>query len=269
MFSSGEDIGALVLDLGSGFSKVGFAGEHVPRAVYPSIASLNDSDMHIDEGKSKRGLKFSCGQSLFYAHHSQKLVQPVQHGLWTDLDAVESLIEHGVNNRLSTEVSSHPLLLCESVNDTNEKRERFCELLFETFEAPAVFFARDAMLSALAMGRTTALVVDCGAGSTRVVPVHDGYALTQSMLQTRLGGDALDGLLTDIFEKGVGEFSKSIEIVPRFRVKRNIGSELQRTFEVIEVSNVDESYEWFMRKEVMRDLKESICSVSDTVFIPE
>ena len=40
---------------------------------------------------------------------------------------------------------------------------RMCELMFETFDVPAVFMSKDAVLSCYAVGRTSGLVIDCGA----------------------------------------------------------------------------------------------------------
>ena len=40
-----------------------------------------------------------------------------------------------------------------------------------------------------ANGRSTALVVDSGAGQTSAVPVHDGYCLTGATVRTPLAGN--------------------------------------------------------------------------------
>ena len=43
--------------------------------------------------------------------------------------------------------------------------------------------------SRFANGRSTALVVDSGAGQTSAVPVHDGYCLTGATVRTPLAGN--------------------------------------------------------------------------------
>jgi actin-related protein len=48
---------------------------------------------------------------------------------------------------------------------------------------PALFIAKNAVLSAFSFGRTTALVIDCGGSTTSVCPVHDGHALRHAMLK--------------------------------------------------------------------------------------
>lgn len=38
MFSGGDDIGAIVADLGTTYSRLGFAGDDCPRAFLPSVS---------------------------------------------------------------------------------------------------------------------------------------------------------------------------------------------------------------------------------------
>ena len=71
-------------------------------------------------------------------------------------------------------------------------RERYLELLFETFGCEAAYLSRAATLAAFAAGRPSALVVDCGAGSTSVAPVVDGYVLGRGVRRSLRGGDHLD-----------------------------------------------------------------------------
>lgn len=66
--------------------------------------------------------------------------------------------------QLSTE--EHPVMLAEPSHDTNAVREKMIELMFETYNVPAVFVAKNAVLSSFAMGRQTSLVVDMGHDAT-------------------------------------------------------------------------------------------------------
>jgi hypothetical protein len=65
------------------------------------------------------------------------------------------------------------------------------ELLLETFDAPAAFLAPEPMVAAFSQGRSVALVVDVGAGGSRVTPVVDGLVLSQAQRRSGRGGDWL------------------------------------------------------------------------------
>ena len=53
-------------------------------------------------------------------------------------------------------------MLAEPSFNTKDIREKTVELLFEKFSPPAVFLAKNAVLSSFAMGRQSSLVVDAG-----------------------------------------------------------------------------------------------------------
>ncbi len=54
------------------------------------------------------------------------------------------------------------------------------EILFETFNVPALYLARSPVLGAFSLGVSTGVVVDIGASCTRVTPVYDGYVLNSA-----------------------------------------------------------------------------------------
>ena len=63
------------------------------------------------------------------------------------------------------------------------------ELMMETMQCPSMFVAPAPMLAAFCHGRQTALVVDIGAGGTRVTPVVEGLLLRQAQRRSGRGGD--------------------------------------------------------------------------------
>lgn len=83
---------------------------------------------------------------------------------------VEKLWEHAFHQRLRAIPSERPILTGEASWSTGKERRGLMELMFEKFGVPAMFPAKNAMLSAFSAGRSTALVTP---GVLRtVVPVH-------------------------------------------------------------------------------------------------
>ncbi|WVY98974.1 hypothetical protein V8G54_031125 [Vigna mungo] len=61
---------------------------------------------------------------------------------------------------LLVDPKERPMLLAEQCSNTQEQRERAAELMFEKYKVPALFLAKNAVLTSFASGRATSLVVD-------------------------------------------------------------------------------------------------------------
>uniref|UniRef100_UPI00398EEB9F actin-related protein 3B isoform X2 n=1 Tax=Pristiophorus japonicus TaxID=55135 RepID=UPI00398EEB9F len=172
-----------VVDCGTGYTKLGYAGNTEPQFIIPSCIAIKESAKVGDHAQRRlvRGvddLDFYIGdEAVDKPTYATKW--PIRHGLVEDWDLMERFMEHVIFKYLRAEPEDHHFLMTEPPLNTPENREYLAEIMFESFNVPGLYIAVQAVLALAAswtsrqVGKRTltGIVIDSGDGVTHCIPV--------------------------------------------------------------------------------------------------
>jgi len=199
----------VVIDNGSGIIKAGFAGDQVPKCIFPNymgrpkhvriMAGALEGDLFVGpKAEDHRGLL-----SIRY---------PMEHGIVNDWNDMERIWTHIYSkDELSTFSEEHPVLLTEAPLNPRKNREKAAEIFFESFNVPALFVSMQAVLSLYATGRVTGVVLDAGDGVTHAVPIYEGFAMPHSIMRIDIAGRDVTRYLKALIRKEGFNFRTTAE----------------------------------------------------------
>uniref|UniRef100_A0A3B3VUV5 Si:ch211-241j12.3 n=1 Tax=Poecilia latipinna TaxID=48699 RepID=A0A3B3VUV5_9TELE len=174
----------IVLDMGSGLMKAGFANQDLPNVTFPTITGVP---------KYEEIMSGAVEKELYVGHDAQHmrgvltLNHPIKNGIICNWEEMEKMWQYTFQ-QLCVDPEEHPVLLTEAAMNPLENRQRMVEIMFENFGVPLAYVAMQAVLALYAAGRTTGVVVDSGEGVSHSVPVFEGYSLPHAVQRFPLAG---------------------------------------------------------------------------------
>jgi len=189
---------AAVIDNGTGYTKMGFAGNSEPQFIVPSAIAVRESAKVGGKSTSLKGvddLDFHIGdEAIERPGYGTKW--PIRHGIVEDWDLMERFWEQCIFKYLRAEPEDHYFLLTEPPLNTPENREYTAEIMFESFNVPGLYIAVQAVLALAASWTSrqvgertlTGTVIDSGDGVTHVIPVAEGYVIGSCIKHIPIAG---------------------------------------------------------------------------------
>ncbi|BGP32230.1 Actin-related protein 4 [Rhodotorula toruloides] len=257
----GDEVGALVLDIGSSTVRAGYAGEDAPKCLFPTaFATVPSSD-------PSQPPTYVHGNNVHLYRPHATVSSFVADQIVTDWDAAGRALEHAFQDRMRVKtLEEFPLMATEPSWNTKENKEKMCELAFETWQTPAFYSVDKAVMTAFAAGKGSALIVNVGEELTTVTPVYDGFVLRKAIQKQPTGGALLSEVLLSSLK------SQSLPVTPHYLVKTKEAVEPNQPANAQlredRLPNPSDpnaattpSYHHLEEMRLMHELKESVCEV--------
>ena len=190
---------AVVIDNGTGYTKMGYAGNCEPRSSSLARAWLKGPDPQkaSKAWKGVEDLDFWIGDEAQQRAGEYTVNYPIRHGIAENWDNMERYWQRvhlssicGATRRSTTFYWTEPPM------NTPENRELTAEIMFETFNVKGLYIAVQAVLALAASWTSkqvkertlTGTVVDAGDGVTHIIPVADGYVIGSCIKHIPIAG---------------------------------------------------------------------------------
>ncbi|XP_068775622.1 actin-like protein 9 [Struthio camelus] len=197
--------GAVVIDIGTGSCKAGFAGQQKPKSEISTLVAY-PSEQFL--GSEKAGPHtFFREEALL--HTDVDIIGLVQSSI-INWEAAEILWQHMFYHDLMVPPEEHALLITDPPLSPITNREKMVELAFESLNSPGIYIASQSVLSVYAHGQTSGLVVDAGYAVTHTVPVHEGYSLPHAVERMDIAGSHMTHYLMKLLRDSGYTISEGI-----------------------------------------------------------
>ncbi|OAF70113.1 Actin-related protein 3 [Intoshia linei] len=218
----------VILDNGTGYAKIGFAGNSEPQFIIPSCIATKNSKVG---SMGLEDLDYFIGDRALHANgYSTNWF--IRHGVIENVDLAEKFIARSLYRYCRIVPEDHYFLLTEPPLNTPENREAMAEIMFETFNVPGLYIAVQAVLALAASWtsknsktrKLTGTVLDSGDGVTHVIPVAEGYVVGSCIKHIPIAGRDITSYIqqllrdreTNIPSEQSYETAKLIKVIFRY-----------------------------------------------------
>ncbi|MFX1390860.1 MAG: zinc ribbon domain-containing protein [Promethearchaeota archaeon] len=209
----------IIIDIGSAYVKIGFAGEPGPRFVFPCITGTEKYKSVMVDVSAR---SIYVGNDVSRMRGVLKIKHPIQRGEIMDWDSYYEILNYIFYSLLRIEeLYNYPVFYCESPFMHRETKEYIARVFFETHRVNSLIMMPTPLLSLFSVGLTTGLVIESGDGLTWIVPIINGTIVQHAVQKLPLAGiDVNQNLKSLLMREGVSIASSAAdEIIQEIKEK--------------------------------------------------
>lgn len=254
----------VVIDNGTGYTKMGYSGNNDPQFIIPT--AISTSTAKITKGRID-DLDYYIGDEAVQNSKTYQLSYPIRHGQVDNWDIMEKYHQACIFNYLRCEPEDHSFLLTEPPLNAPENREYTAEIFFESFGVKGLYIAVQAVLALAASWTSgkgeqtlTGTVIDSGDGVTHVIPVADGYVVGSSIKHIPIAGRDITNFVQQLLRERENSIppEESLEVAKRIKeIYSYVCPDIVKEFRKYEL----EGDKWIKRHEFIHSVTKKPYSV--------
>lgn len=211
----------IVLDQGTGFVKIGHAGNNFPDHTFPSI--VGRPILRAEERTGDVEIKdIMCGDEASAVRSALQISYPMENGIIRNWEDMEHLWDYAFYERLQEDTTGKKVLLTEPPMNPLKNREKMCDLMFEKYQFGGVYVAIQAVLALYAQGLSSGVVVDSGDGVTHVIPVYESVVLNHLTRRLDVAGRDVTRHLIDLLSRRGYAFNRTADFETVRQIKEKL-----------------------------------------------
>lgn len=200
----------IVCDNGTGYVKVGYAGDNFPTHMFPSM--IGRPMMRFEEEFKDVELKeWMIGDECAKYRAMLDVSYPVENGQVRDWKGMEKLWDYTFSERLNIDPKDHKIMLTEPPMNPAQNKKNMYQLMFEKYGFAASKVSIQAMLVLYAEGLQSGVVVDSGDGVTHIVPVWDNVCPPHLIKRLNVAGRHVTRYLIKLLQVRGYNFNRSAD----------------------------------------------------------
>jgi len=214
----------VVCDNGSGFVKVGYAGENFPAHIFPSI--VGRPLMRFDEDFKNVDLKdIMCGDDCVKYRSMLQTSYPLKEGIvknWEDARHLWDFTFHEKLKLSQSQITERKILLTEPPSNPMQNKQNMMEEMLEHYQFSAGKVSVQAMLVLYAQGLLTGVVLDSGDGVSHVVPVWEGVVPAHMIKRLDVAGRHITDYMIKLLQLRGYNFNSSADFETVRQIKEQL-----------------------------------------------
>ncbi len=209
----------IIVDIGSAYTKIGFAGEPSPRFVFPTITGKEKYKAVMVDVTARN---IYVGADAKKMRGVLKIKHPIERGAIMDWNDYYEILNYIFYSLLRIEnISHYPVLYTEPPFLNQETKEYIARVLYETHRVKSLIMIPTPVLSLFSVGLTTGIVIESGDGTSWVCPIISGEIVDQAVQKLTLAGtDVNQHLKNLLMREGINIESSAVdEIIKEIKEK--------------------------------------------------